>query len=169
MISTTYHSQKAENRPPPSKPRPALRGGVSRREGAKRPPAFIPHKNRTPALPKKSGEKVMGRLGVILPPDATPIPGASPSSSTAGHTGANTAFHGAGGVRMPPGYGKGHTGLQNAKHGLSQFELLLAKKRAGSWPSIAAGFFSSCSTDSASHAGTCPTPEGFNRSPSSCS
>ena len=25
---------------------------------------------------------------------------------------------------MPPGYGKGHTGLQNAKHGLSQFELL---------------------------------------------
>lgn len=65
MISTTYHSQKAENRPPTPKPRPALRGGVSWREGAKRPPAFIPHKNRTSALPQKPGKKVMGGSEVI--------------------------------------------------------------------------------------------------------
>ena len=47
---TTHHSKKAGNRPPSSNPRPALRGGVYWRGARKRPPAFIPHKNRTSGL-----------------------------------------------------------------------------------------------------------------------
>ncbi len=49
--TTTCHSKKTGNRPPRPYPRPALRGGVYWREGAKRPPAFIQQKNRTSGLP----------------------------------------------------------------------------------------------------------------------
>ena len=66
---TTRHSKKAGNRPPRPYSRPALRGGVDWREGAKRPPAFIQHQNRTfcIALIRPSGLPLepfpMGALG----------------------------------------------------------------------------------------------------------
>ena len=55
LILTTCHSKKLKFRPPIEKPRPALRGGVSRAEGRLRPPRFILHFFRPPGSPATFG------------------------------------------------------------------------------------------------------------------
>lgn len=101
IVTTTCHSKKAGNRPPPSNPRPALRGGVSRQEGAKRPPAFIQHKNRTSALPSAA-------------------PALRPE--TAAHGGPTLRFKGGRRTRMPPAAQESHKGPQKGRHGGEQSE-----------------------------------------------
>lgn len=141
MISTTYHSQKAENRPPPSKPQPALRGGVSRREGVKRPPAFIPHKNRTSALP-------------LAFPD--------PQPRTAACTGSTPCFESTGvtsALGVPHGRSQRETGAFTVWCCFRQGK---QKASALEWPVLSARII-------APHSEICPAAEGFDRSPSSCS
>ena len=81
-FATTCHSKKAGNRPPRPYPRPALRGGVHWREGAKRPPAFIQHKNRTSGLPSNSrlpcGKRAPSAEGKTADPHNRPTKGPTP-------------------------------------------------------------------------------------------
>lgn len=58
---------------------------------------------------------------MILPPDANPVLMAFLHLRATGHTGANAAFYGIRGVRMPPDPWEGHKGPQNAKHGVTRF------------------------------------------------
>ena len=58
---------------------------------------------------------------MILPPNANPVLMAFLHSSTTGHTGANAAFYGIGGVRMPPDPWESHKGPYSAKHGVPHF------------------------------------------------
>ena len=96
---------------------------------------FILLKNRTPALPKKSGEKVTGRLGVILPPDANPVLMAFLQLRTTGHTGATAAFHGAGGVHgCHPVAGRATQGFKTRNRGSHDLRLALTEKTGGLLP-----------------------------------
>lgn len=152
MVSTTSHSKKAGNRPPPPKPPTRVAGRCFPAGERKATTRLYPAVKSNACIALKTGRKSDGEAGGDFAPRCKP---SSDGFSTFAHNGPHGGQHRV--LRLLEGHGC-HPAMERATRGLKTrntgrlgFELLwgenFAPTMVGSWPLACAEFFLNGSID----------------------